>query len=285
MVLQAKEYIDPPPEGWQFVMIRLKVKNNTAEPMSFNASRLDAVGKSGIAFDERCEDIFDLPDDFDPFKSSREMFEGGELEGNICLTVKSSDVDDSLLMFYDRKPRLFWSLSETTATSELIALRQPAAMVDVQPTPTAVGENRNNPILFGQSQITSDGFSLWVVNMIENATAEVLAESSSYIKPPDEGHQLVLVRIKVKNNISESKNFNADGRLRTVGNASVEYWHCKHHQDYSMSIPDEFDDSREIFEGGELEGNLCFSVKSSDVDSIVLYDMEDRRKWLYWGLR
>ena len=36
-------------------------------------------------------------------------------------------------------------------------------------------------------------------------------------------------------------------------------------------MPDSFDTSRVIFPGGELEGNVCFEVSTSDVDSLVLF--------------
>ena len=281
MVLQANEYVDPPPEGHQFVLVRLKVKNNTATPMNFSTYPLNAVGESSVAFDGDCGHAWDLVGELDPFEGSREMFEGGELEGNVCFTVKSSDVDENLLLFYDRQPRLFWSLSETTSGSEPIALRAPVAIAAANPTPTVVGENRNSPIPFGQSTITDDGFSVWVLEVVENANEMIFAEHTHTRygdpEPPPEGYQYVLARIKVKNNIAEPKNFYAEGRLSAVGKSNVEFGHgCGH-------TPDEFNGGREMFETGELEGNVCFTVKSSDVgDSLAMYDKDATR--LFWSL-
>lgn len=147
--------------------------------------------------------------------------------------------------------------------------------------PDAPGAAMNNPIPFGEQVAAHDGFSLWVEEVTENA-AQIVLDENQFNDPPTPGNQFVMIRIKVKNNNPNPDNFSAGSRLRAVGDSSVEY---RQSGDGSCGvIPNEFDGSRDMFEGGELIGNICFSVKSSDVASLVMYD-EDGRDWLFIALR
>ncbi len=156
---------------------------------------------------------------------------------------------------------------------------QPSA--SAQLPPDAPGASRNNPIPLGEQVITHDGFSLWIEEVTENATQIILNENQ-FNDPPEPGNQFVMIRIKVKNNNPNPDNFSAGSRLRAVGNASVEY---RQSGDGSCGvIPNEFESSRDLFQSGELSGNICFSVQSSDVASLVMYD-EDGRDWIFFALR
>ena len=270
-VLAENQFNDPPPEGYQFLMVRIKVKNNIPGSQRFESHRLSVVGKSAIEFSKGCGVI---PDRFDDY---REIFEGGEAEGNVCFTVKSLDAAEPMVIYYDERgeTRLFWSLSEESETSESIQQRQ--VSVSVVPTPAALGENRNNPVPFGQSQITDDGFSLWVVEVTDDATDSVLTENQ-FNDPPSEGYQFLMVRIKVKNNIPGSQRFESHS-LSVVGKSAIEF------SEGCGVIPDRFDDYREIFEGGEAEGNVCFTIKSLDAaEPMVIYYDERGETRLFWSL-
>ena len=148
-------------------------------------------------------------------------------------------------------------------------------------TPVSPGASRNNPIPLGEQVITHDGFSLWIEEVTENAT-QIILNGNQFNDPPAPGNQFVMMRIKVKNNNPNPDNFRAGSRLRAVGNASVEY---RQSGDGSCGvIPSEFESSRDLFQSGELTGNICFSVQSSDVASLVMYD-EDGRDWIFFALR
>lgn len=136
------------------------------------------------------------------------------------------------------------------------------------PTAAPLGATRDNPIPFGDQIITDDGFSLWIEEVVKDATQIVLDENQ-FNSPPPDGHQYLLMQIKAKNNNLEPKDFDASFRLRAVGDSNVEYTQF----DTSCGvIPNKFESSRDLFQSGELTGNICFSVKSSDVDSLVMYD-------------
>jgi len=55
--------------------------------------------------------------------------------------------------------------------------------------------------------------------------------------------------------------------LRAVGESSVAY---DQSEDRCGVIPNELP-STEVFEGGKITGNVCWSVREEDVDSLVMY--------------
>ena len=146
--------------------------------------------------------------------------------------------------------------------------------------PIPVGKSRENPVPFGEPGITDDGLTLFVTDVIEDAEQTILAENQ-FNDPAPDGSQFVMVRVRVKNDTSETQRYSSSG-LKVVGQSNVEY------DGYGCGvIPDAFDSSRNMFEGGELSGNVCFNVESSDVDSLVMYDSSayDSSDWVFFALR
>lgn len=125
---------------------------------------------------------------------------------------------------------------------------------------------RENPIPVGQTAALGEDWELTVLSVEPDATAAVMAEST-FNDPPAPGHQFFMATVRVTYVGASSDEFYG-GSLRVVGQSAVAYdsW-----DDYCGSIPNELAD-RELFTGGTIEGNLCWSVATADVDSLVLYD-------------
>ena len=60
---------------------------------------------------------------------------------------------------------------------------------------------------------------------------------------------------------------NPNNPTRSVGDSAVAYGTF---EAYCRVIPNELDTFSEVFPGGTQTGNLCWSVRSSDADSLVL---------------
>ena len=146
--------------------------------------------------------------------------------------------------------------------------------------PILAGKSRDTPIPFGEAGVTDDGLNLSVMDVIENAEQMIL-EENQFNDPPPDGHQFILVKVRVKNDTSETQRYSSSG-LKVVGQSNVEYdgRGCG-------VVPDAFDSSRNMFEGGELTGYVCFNVESSDVDTLVMYDSNayDSSDWVFFALR
>lgn len=99
------------------------------------------------------------------------------------------------------------------------------------------------------------------------------------------GHQFFIVTITVVNKGEQPVDMYEVMSLSLVGNSNVSYpqgLEC-------WTYPDEIDITKTLFPGGSLTGNLCFSVPSSEVDSLVMY-YEPLVFWgtseiVYWALR
>ena len=108
-----------------------------------------------------------------------------------------------------------------------------------------------------------------MLSVTPDATAEVLRENS-FNDPPEQGNQFHIVRVKAKYLGPGSAHFDAGGRLKALGNRSVVYQTFGEGQSCGV-IPDSFDSYRELFTGGEIEGNECWQISSDDADSLIMF--------------
>ncbi len=129
---------------------------------------------------------------------------------------------------------------------------------------------RANPIPIGQPAAIGDGWELTVLSVTPDATDLVLAENT-YNDPPAADHQFFIANVRITYTGDDSDTFYGWG-MSAVGQSAVAYTQF---DDDCGSIPNELS-SRELFTGGTIEGNLCWSIATSDADSLVLYDSDQR---------
>jgi hypothetical protein len=127
---------------------------------------------------------------------------------------------------------------------------------------------RANPIPLGQTVEINDDWELTVLSVTPDATDQVMAEST-YNDPPAAGHQFFIATVRVTYTGDDSETFYGWG-LRSVGQSAVAYNQSVDNCGY---IPNELP-NRELFTGGTIEGNLCWSIESTDADSMVLYNSD-----------
>lgn len=110
LVQRENMFNDPPKAGNQFFMVRISATYSGPGSESFSRGSLELVGASQIAYRNFEQSCGVIPDPL----SSRAVFTGGTLTGNLCWEVVRSDVD-TLVMYYNRSfPRLqqtFFALS------------------------------------------------------------------------------------------------------------------------------------------------------------------------------
>ncbi len=134
--------------------------------------------------------------------------------------------------------------------------------------------SRENPVPLGEYSVTlSDGWKITVLDLIPDATQLVLNENM-FNDPPKSGYQFFLAKIRACYTGSGSTMFETLGggygttyRLRAVGDSNVVY-------DYNNGcgvIPDPLPGS-EVFTGGCIEGYIGWEIKSSDANSLVMFD-------------
>lgn len=128
------------------------------------------------------------------------------------------------------------------------------------------GSTRERPFPGGPHP-TLDGWQLEVLGSVPDATGAVLAENQ-FNSPPPPGEVFSIARVRATRTAAGSDSFGGSYRLRVVGSAAVVYTTFEHS---CGVIPDELP-SAQVFTGGAVEGNVCWSVPAGEVSSLVLVD-------------
>lgn len=262
VVLAESEFNESPAPGNRFVIWRVAVAKagEDATPLLSELS-FSVVGPSAVAYDSSAY-CGVIPDEFDQF---RDVFPGGTVEGNLCWEVAEDDADDLLLLvdeFGTSSDRVVFAAAGTDVPLD----------VDYPPpaTPTADGPvgSRGNPHPFG-TPVPIGEWDIEVTAVIEDATAEVLVENS-FNEAPADGRQFAIVGIEATYRGDESDILFASTSFNVVGPLAVSYTG----EDACGVIPGELDAFADVFPGGTIAGNLCWSVKSEDIDGLVFYTQE-----------
>lgn len=154
-----------------------------------------------------------------------------------------------------------------------------------QATPTAeapleVGASRDNAAPVGTA-LNVAGWTLVVKQILPNATELVLAENQ-FNDPPADGRQFFIATISATyDGDEESSTLFADVSLQALGPTNVAY------RDYSDTcgvIPGELDTFVEVFRGGTIEGNVCWSILSEDAPALLMsadesFSLDSDRLW------
>jgi hypothetical protein len=155
-------------------------------------------------------------------------------------------------------------------------------------TPTPVPRSANpgtpeNPLPIGTAAEIGGGWVAAVVDVVPDATQLVLAENP-FNKPPAEGQQFFLVTISATFEGEGSSTLPAGNAFQVVGESAVAY---TSYDPGCGVVPNGFSFA-EVFSGGTTEFNICFSVNSSDVPSLVMFSSDfvafDRNKRVWFAL-
>lgn len=146
----------------------------------------------------------------------------------------------------------------------------PVAPVPVLPVPSPPppGSSRENPIPLGSTAAIGP-WAVTVLGFTQDAWPE-LQRASEYNDPPAAGRQYVMVRLRATYTGTGSSSFLESGGSRNlVGLSNLGY--ASYDSYCSVVVPQEFDASRDVFTGGSLEGDTCWSVSAEDAVSPTFY--------------
>lgn len=138
-------------------------------------------------------------------------------------------------------------------------------------TPAPLEGSREQPLPFGETAAVSIGESdpAWLIQLTgftPDGTSAVMAENP-YNEPPADGRQFAIVRIRAEyQGLDEPASLLRDLEFVMVDDSNVTY----DFDDTCGVVPDELDTFAEVYAGGVLEGNLCWSVQTEHIDSLVL---------------
>ena len=129
---------------------------------------------------------------------------------------------------------------------------------------------REAPLPVGQvATLESQGSPTWEVKVTgfnPDGTQAVLAENQ-FNDPPAPGHQFALVTVEATYVGTEQTDTPLGGMTFSAvddGNVSYDF------DDTCGVIPTALDNFGDVFQGGVVSGNICWSVESAHIDSLLL---------------
>ncbi len=263
VVLEENSFNDPPAEGRRFVMVELAATywGESSESVLWGLS-MSAVGESLVAYGGFEDSCGVIPDDIE---DSREVFPGGTVTGNVCWAVDDGDAGSLVLIVEEAlsfdADRVFMALPPPGERFE------PPASADLQVSGLGDGApgSRANPVPAGVTARVGD-WEVTVLSVVPDA-GEVVLEENSFNDPPAEGRRFVMVELAATYWGESSESVLWGLSMSAVGESLVAYGGF---EDSCGVIPDDIEDSREVFPGGTVTGNVCWAVDDGDAGSLVL---------------
>jgi hypothetical protein len=254
-VMAENQFNDPPVEGNQFFIASVEATYTGTDSSTFWVDMsLKAVGESHVAYEPFDATCGVIPGDIN---DTGETFPGGTVSGNVCWSIQTTDAD-SLVMIAEES----FTFDETRA---FLSLDPSAEPLDETTTVDGSGSDLGPTVSVGDPA-TVGSWEIRVVGVTPDATDQVMAENQ-FNDPPVEGNQFYIATLEATYSGGESSTFWIDMTLKAIGESNVAY------EPYEAScgvIPDDINDAGETFPGGTVTGNVCWSVGSQDVTSLVL---------------
>jgi hypothetical protein len=134
--------------------------------------------------------------------------------------------------------------------------------------------SRSDPAPLGTT-IEVAGWEI-TINGVDNDATDAILDADEFIDPPEDGDVFVLINVTAKyigDGESESASLFSSVTWGAVGDSAVAYDEFSDTCTF-YALPDDLDDTSEVFEGGTITGDICFSVVEDDTGSLLLYAEE-----------
>jgi hypothetical protein len=131
---------------------------------------------------------------------------------------------------------------------------------------------RGNPLPFGSTMDLGNGWQVKILEVYPDATQKIIKENPFNGKPSD-GNQYFMATIEASYSGEKEASFPSRSRLHVVGKSSL-----VSEPPWVGVAPNNLPINQDVFPGGVISGNVYWEIKSSDANSLVLYDddAEDR---------
>lgn len=214
-VQSANQFNEPPAEGMEYVAVKLSVRNIGVVDRASNidGSAFKLTGENNI--------LYEWPSIVDPEPTlDANLYPGGQYEGWTVMTARTGE--EQLMVRFEPLFEFSNDNVRYLALTQGASLTIPPDLADIEPN--NLGEDRANPVPFGETVITDDWeFSVLEIVRGDEALTRV-QEANQFNEPPDPGTEYVAVRVKVRN-ISQDVQPEriSDSFFTLVDESNVEY--------------------------------------------------------------
>lgn len=255
----ANMFNDPPPDGMEYILVKLYVKstNTDSETHSISGCDFDLTGDRFTKYTCGSASIVEP----DPILDA-ELYTDGETEGWAGYLVGADEGD--LILIFDE----MWSFSEDNirfiALDEGASIAVPDELDDI--TSTDFGKERNNPASLDDKVITED-WALAVVEVVRGDEAWLMVEEvNQFNDPPDEGMEYIAVKLYARYIGTEDASETIDrGSFNSTGSAGVLY-------DIPSVVNPEPALDASLFPGGEAEGWVVLQAAVGETGVMLVFE-------------
>lgn len=253
----VNRFNDPPPDGMQYVLVRLKATSmyNDSESHSIGQNDFRLTGDRLILYDN-------APIVVPEPELNAELYAGGVTEGWVALMAGQDEgqlmlVVDELLNFDDERYR-FVALDPDAAVSV------DSALFDV--APTGIGRTRNDPVSPG-SPATTENWEITVTEIIRGQEAWTSIQAANqFNEPPPEGMEYVAVKLQVRYIGTADRPGNIDGsHFALTGEQNILY-------DWPAVVDPEPELDVSLFPGGQYAGWTVMMARTGEEQLLVRFE-------------
>jgi hypothetical protein len=255
----ANMFNDPPPNGMEYILVKLNVKckYSDSETHSISGCDFDVTGDRLIKYTCGSSLIVEP----DPILDA-ELYTDGEAEGWAGYLVGAEEgnlilIVDEMFSFSDEDMRFI-------ALDEAASIDVPTELKGIDPTES--GKERNKPASLDGKVITED-WELSILEVVRGDSAwAMVQEVNQFNDPPEEGMEYVAVKLHVRYIGTEDRSETIDSSyFNSTGNAGVLY-------DIPIVVDPEPALDAYLFPGGEYEGWVVVQVAKGETGIMLVFE-------------
>jgi hypothetical protein len=263
----ANQFNDPPPEGMEYLLLKLYVRSTYSDDDEHNISNWDfnLTGDRLIRYGPASVVTPDPQLDFT-------VYTGGEGEGWISFPI--GEGESNLILIFDEFANFDDDRFRYIAVEEGAKVEVPLEVRDIQPTD--LGMQRTNPAPLGQT-VTTEDWEVTVQDVIRGEEAWLMAEDANMFNdPPDEDMEYIAVTFHVRY-IGTGESFESidSSFFNTTGDNGVVY-------DIPSVVDPEPALDAALFPGGEYTGWIVLQAAEGETGMKVIFqpwtDFTDENK-------
>lgn len=263
---QASNWNDPPPEGFEYVLVKIAAERiGDKEAKRIGMSGFDITGSEAV--------LYEAPwlTNPDP-ELNAELLPGGTTEGWLSFAVREGE--ENLILVYDS-----WEWED----GPLYFALEEGAAVQMPDDPSSDGDalagtSRTEPAEFGV-KIFEKPWEAEVLEIVRGDEAyEALMEANTFNDPPSDGFEYILLKLYVRNlsTVEEAKAI--DGSMfHVTGEDNVLYR-------YPYVVEPEPELDARLYPGGDWTGWLAYEIAVGEENLLLafgnVYDLGEEGRFL-----
>jgi hypothetical protein len=253
----ANQFNEPAPPGWEYLLVKLRVKCTAADSVEHMISGADFKVTGDRLMEYHSASVVEPDPQLDA-----QLFAGGETEGWSAYLVREGE--GSLILILDELMSFDENRFRFIALDEGAAINVPPELKDI--SPTEVGTDRASPAPFGEA-VTTEDWQVTVLEVVRGDKAWQMAqEANQFNEPPAAGMEYVAVRLHVRYiGTTDKAEAISDVSFKTTGSANVLY-------DLPSIVDPEPALDVTLFPGGGYEGWVIMQAAQGETGLNLVFE-------------